>query len=468
MMLRTFLLTCILLSIGSLSAQVVSIHGRAADYAGNTLIFYFYPEPVSHQQKILAETKIGQDGAFNLTFKTSQPIEIYSDLEKYRGTLVAEPGVAYEITLPAYSLRTTTEAASPYFEPELYWLGINGAKSTDLNILVRAFLTDYNKELASHTLDLYRKKSTDTVNAIISRLENKYPSGKIQYFNILKTYNYGELEYAIVRPTKESIIQKYFAGKGVALSHPAYQHLFNVLFTDYLTNKSQDFRQKEFIAPAMQGDFAGFVNKLAANGFNREPAELVAAKSFYDGFYTGKFDRNLMFEGLKDAKNQASFLPLKEILPEIVKKMTSLREGNPAPVLLLKNQNDITTPLRAKGKYLYLAFFKSDSKECRTELDSMISIEKKLNTILAFAAVSLDENYADAVKLWSEKKYPWELYAASEPDKARKDWLLKTVPTFYLISPDQHLVLSQALAPSHNFEYLFLKIYRESRFRQTK
>ena len=150
----------------------------------------------------------------------------------------------------------------------------------------------------------------------------------------------------------------------------------------------------------------------------------------------------------------------------MIKKMTSLQEGNRAPILLLRNQSKETTTLSAKGKYVYLAFFRSDSKACIAELDSLVGIGKKLKTILDILPVSLDANPADAIQLWIGKKYPWELSEAADPAKVRSDYLIKSLPTFYLVSPDQKLVLSPALAPSHNFEALFLKLYRESRFRQ--
>jgi len=145
-----------------------------------------------------------------------------------------------------------------------------------------------------------------------------------------------------------------------------------------------------------------------------------------------------------------------------------LQEGSQAPYLLLKSQQATSTPLRAKGKFLYLAFFRSDSKSCRAELDSLVAIEKKLNQILTIVPVSMDQNFADASQLWKEKKYPWELNAAADQEKARADYQIKSLPAFYLISPDQKLLLSPALPPSHNFETLFLKIYREQRFIQKR
>jgi thiol-disulfide isomerase/thioredoxin len=464
-MLRPFLLLYFALSAGSLLGQPVLISGKAIDYAGKELVFYTYPEPISHQQRKLGEARVGTDGNFSLSFNTDQTIEIYAELEKYRGTLVVEPHAHYQVNLPPYSPRTVQEAASPYFEPAPYWIGIKETKPSELNILVRAFLTDYNKELATHTRDLYQKKSADTAKAIISRLDRAYPTGKDHYLNILKTYSYGDLEFTVTPSDRELIAKKYFGSKEICLTHPAYQHLFQALFSDYLTYKSQDIKQKGFLTQAIKGNFDQWVHQLEGIGFKKEIAELVAAKSFYDGFYSNKFNKALMLKGLKEAAAQATFELLKESLPVILSKITALQEGSPAPVLLIKNQNNASTALRAKGKFVYLAFFRSDSKVCRAELDSLVVLAKKLNTVLAIVPVSMDENFADAVNLWKEKKYPWELTGAADREKARSDYRIKSLPTFYLIAPDQKLLLSPALSPTHNFEALFLKIYREQRFR---
>lgn len=467
-MLRLFLTGIILLSIGSLSGQNVTIRGLSADYAGKELIFYHFPEPVSRHLQKLAGTKIGRDGSFQISFSVSQTTEVYTDLEKFKGTIVVEPGKEYNISLPPFSPRTSVEAASPYFKPELFWLGLKGVKTTDTNFLVRAFLTEYNNEVASHTNDIYQKRSADTVKAIISRLEKNNPAGNSSYLKILKTYSYGELELAITEPAKETVIEKYFANGDVFFAHPAYQQLFNSIFSDYLVFRSLDIRHSEEILPGKQGNFKGWVNQLKKEGLKQPVAELVAAKCFYDGYYSNKSDKSLMLKGLKEAASQATFNPLQESLPGIIKGITSLQEGNQAPALKLIDQKEVASQLRTNGKYLYLIFFRSDSKDSRAELDSLLSLEKKLKTILTVVPVSLDKNFAGSVKIWNDKKYPWQLYRPANIEQAESDFLLRTVPVFYLISPDHKLVLSPALSPSHNFETLFLKIYRDNHFKQKK
>lgn len=467
-MLRPLLTIMFSLLVGSLFGQNVTILGQANDYAERSIRFYTYPEPVSHEPNSLAETVVRKDGTFELSFQVDQTIEIYAELEKFRGSMVVEPGATYRITLPPFTPRTLREAGSPYFEPELYWLGIKGAKPTELNFLVRNFLSDYNKELALHTIDLYRKKSVDSLKAIVARLERSYPSGRNTYFNTLKTYSYGKIEFSLQQQDKQQIEKKYFTKYEVHPAHPAYQHLFNAVYANYLTGKSQDIKKKEFFAPALKGNFRDFVNQLIRSGYAKDPAELVAVKSFYDGYFSNKLDKKLMLKGLKEATTQCSFEPLKYALPGILLKLTSLQEGTPAPALLLKSLMQESSGLKSNGKYIYLAFFKSKSTESVAELDSLVTIDKKLNSVLTIIPVSLDDNFLDAVQLWKQKKYPWELKSAADPAKASNDYRIKTTPVFYLLSPDLKLVLSPALSPTHNFESLFLKIYRENRFQQQK
>jgi hypothetical protein len=131
-----------------------------------------------------------------------------------------------------------------------------------------------------------------------------------------------------------------------------------------------------------------------------------------------------------------------------------------------KNQKSIQTMPSTHGKFRYLVFFKSNSRSCMAEMDSLVVISKNLNQVLAVVPVSLDDDFSLATKLWSEKKYPWELSEAIDQEKIRTDYMIKNVPAFCLVSPDNKVLLSPALAPSHNFEGLFLKIFRESRGRQ--
>ncbi|MCE1199948.1 MAG: hypothetical protein LWW85_13345 [Marinilabiliales bacterium] len=448
-----------------LQAQHVRIWGDAPDYSGKEIRFYTYPEPVSHRQATLGSAIVGRDGRFDLSFSIDEPIEVYADLEKFKGTLVVEPNQNYEISLPSYSPRSAQEAASPYFTPELYWLKIHGLNEKELNFRVRAFQNALNRELEQHTADLYRKKSSDTVKAIISRLDHYFPTGSNRYFEQLKRYSYGTLE-AILHPAEPLPIALASLGKGEKmLAHPAFQRLFNSLFSEYLTALSRDIRMKDFIKPALRGNFEAFCQEFMDKGFDRASAELIAVKSFYDGFFAGKFDKAAMLNGVRSATSKASWIALKNQLPTILERMSLLQQGSQAPTLPLKTRSNGSYRLSPKGKYTYLAFFRSDSRESVAELDSLVSLDHRLREVLTVIPVALDDDPTQADRLWKSKNYPWILYTPGDKPKAVADYQLRAVPTFCLLSPDLRILLPQALSPSHNFESLFLKIFRENRIR---
>ena len=205
-----FKITILLLLISiQLNAQKSVLSGKAVDYSSKEITFYTIPDPVLHQKLELATTKVVDDGFFSVTLPVSQTIEVYADLEKYCATMVVEPGKNYKVTLPPFSLRTSDEAHSSYFKPALYWLGLPGTDNTDLNLIVRSFVMDFNSETIKNTVSIYHNKSKEVVNEIIERLEVKYSAFKNEYFRTLKNYYFAELEYAVNQHTPEFVIKKY-------------------------------------------------------------------------------------------------------------------------------------------------------------------------------------------------------------------------------------------------------------------
>jgi hypothetical protein len=268
----------VLLFTFGLKGQNTTISGKAFDYSNKVLVFYTIPDPVLHQKQELITTRVDADGSFKAILTLSEPTEIYTDLEKYCGTMVAEPGKKYTVTLPPFSLRTSAEAHSIYFKPTLYWLGLPETETEDLNHKVRAFVTDYNNETIKNSTAIYQNHSKAMVADIIQRLEHNYSDDRNRYFKILKMYYYAELEYAVNQRTPEIVIQKYFSQKPIILNHPVYQRAFQSIFTDFLRKQSQDIKNTNLIRITNQGDYNGLIKYFLDRGYSRSFAELVVIK----------------------------------------------------------------------------------------------------------------------------------------------------------------------------------------------
>lgn len=447
-------------------AQNVIIRGKAIDYAGKEISFYTFTDPVVHQKQELTVTKINKDGTFTASLHPDKTIEIYTDLEKYTGTIVIEPGKEYPVTLPPFSLRNSIEAKSPYFQPTLYWLGLPQTDQNDLNFLIRSFMTDYNEEVIQNTSAIYKNRSIETVNNIIQHLEQKYGANKNDYFNTLKKYYYADLEN-IVNPGKpDYIIDKYFKKEPVKLSNPAYQKVFRIIFNDFLKKESLNIKNRSIINLINSGDFAGLVSYFGKKGYQKEIAELIIIKGLYDSYYTGGFSKDKIIKMIDQAQDilSSELIPINKI---VRRKLTSLTIKSKAPDFKLNDLNNELISLdKYRGKFLYLNFIRSNSSECRAEMDSLKFLEKKFRQVLAVVSISTDENFETSAKLWKEKGYSWDLLNGSGKKQLIENYKAEVVPVFYLLDPDGNLILSPAPPPSHEFEPIFIKLFRESKFKR--
>ena len=452
-----------------LNAQEITISGKAQDYSSKEISFYTIPDPVLHQKLELATTRVGTDGNFAVTLPVSQTIEIYTDLEKYCGTMVVEPGKNYIVTLPPFSLRTSNEAHSSYFKPAPYWLGLPGTDNSDLNFTVRSFVMDFNKETVKNTVPIYQEQSKEVVNEIIGRLETKYSANKNEYFKTLKKYYFAELEYAVNQHTPEYVIQKYFATEPVQLHHPVYQKAFETIFSDFLRKQSQDIHNREIITITNSGNYLKLISFFEHKGYNKGFAELVVLKGLNDGYYSNTFSKEGVMKAIETAQTATTSALLQPIAHQIKRKLSRLAVGGKAPAIKLSNpKKEIVTLDQFRGKFIYLSFFNSKSSDCRAELDSIVSIEKRLRQVLTVVSVSLDDDFEIAAKLWETRGYPWVLLNGSKQKQLIINYNATITPAFYLIDPDGSLKLSQAPSPSHGFEPLFLKMFRDYNFKRQR
>ena len=467
---RHFTIVWLLMLISvTLNAQKTVISGKAADYSRKEISFYTIPDPVTRQKLELGTTTVGPDGTFSVTLSVSQTIEIYTDLEKYCGTMVIEPGKNYSVILPPFSLRTTNEAHSSYFKPAFYWLGLPDTDRRDLNFVIRSFVTEFNLETYKNTVPIYQKKSKDVVNEVIVRLEQKYSANQNEYFKILERYYFAELEYAINQLTPEYVISKYFATQPVQFHHPVYQKVFETLFTDFLRKQSLDIQNRKIISITNSGNYTDLVSFFENRGYKKSFAELVVLKGLNDGYYTGSFSKAGVVKAVEMAQTATTSPLLVPVAQRIKSKLMRLAVGGNAPAIKLMNLKKETVTLdQFRGKFVYLSFFNSRSADCRRELDSIVSVERKLRQVLSLVSVSLDDDFENAAKLWKARGYSWELLDGSKQKQLVVNYNASITPVFYLIDPDGMIQLSQAPFPSQGFEPVFLKMFRDFRFKQQR
>jgi peroxiredoxin len=227
-----------------------------------------------------------------------------------------------------------------------------------------------------------------------------------------------------------------------------------------------DYRKKKISLLVNSGDFQGLVSYFEKSGYHKEVADVVVSKGLYDGYYTGGFNKEKIIKAIDEALNLIS-PELKPTINLVKSKLVKLNIKGKAPFFQLNNlKNETTTLEKYRGKFVYLNFFRSNSKECREELDSLKSLERKFRPVLNVVSISLDENFQASAKLWKEKGYMWDLLNGSGKKLLIENYNAEVVPVFYLLDAEGKLILSPSPPPSHEFEPMFLKIFRDYRFRK--
>jgi len=192
-------------------------------------------------------------------------------------------------------------------------------------------------------------------------------------------------------------------------------------------------------------------------------------KGLNDGYYTNTFAKEGVVKAIEIAQTSTSSSSLIPIAHQIKIKLTRLAVGAKAPAITLSNLRRETVSLaQFHGKFVLLSLINSKSSDCRSELDSIVSIEKRLRQVLTVVTVATDDNFEDASKLWKTKGYKWELLNGSKQKQLAINYNASITPAFYLIDPDGLLKLSQAPSPSHGFEPLFLKLLRDYNFKRQR
>lgn len=457
------LLPCALLLLISvqMNGQNTLLYGKAVDYSSKEISFYTISDPILHQKSELATTTVSGDGNFSVLISPANTIEIYTDLEKYCGTMVIEPNKNYQITLPPFSPRSVAEARSVYFKPTLYWLGLPGTGNSDLNFAVRSFLTDYNLEMVKNTAQIYQQKSKVILTEIMDRLDKKYESYKLPYFKTLKKFTFSELEYIVNQNNAGYVIKKYFASQPIELNNPAYQKAFETIFTDFLRKESQDIKNQKLVGLTNEGKYNELVAFFKERGYSEEFAELAVLKGLNDGYYTGIFTKEGVLKAIETARSEAKQTEIQMIANQVKRKLTFLSIGGKAPSFRLSDQNGEPVTLdQFRGKYVYLNFINSKSPDCKREIEALIPLERKLKQLLTVLSISLDDDYYKATTLWKSKGCSWKIVDGAKQKQLIKEYNAFVTPAFFLISPDGTLRLSQAPSPTHDFETIFLKIIR--------
>ena len=459
------ILSFLLFSI-NLYSQNVTISGNAPTYAGDSLFFYTYSDLITYKEKKICECKVSQNGKFLCKFDVDKTKYIFAPLGIYKVILFVEPDSTYEIGLPDKQEKSIADKLNPFFEQSEYYAGIINKTPADLNFLIRDFDYMYEDYLKNNFYNIYHKSYSKNIDSLTLSIDSLFAKYENKYFVNYKKYRFAFLRFLSYQRDVKYVTKYYFSNQPVLYDNIAYMDLFNQLYQNYFSDYINTKEGERLFSDIAYAKSPSFIKKTLDNNLafanDNNFKDLVILKGLFDAFSTNDFPSSSLFYTLDSLKILTNIPENKNIANNIKENVTQLRNGFNAPKFELYNSDSVLTNLSDyKGKYVYLNFITTLSFTCKQDLELLKKLnEEKKDDRLVILSISIDDNFADCVKLFKKNGYDWDLLHFENQSDIIKKYKVKTTPMYYLINTKGKLSMCPAYSPREHFEYYFSKLIK--------
>ena len=208
-------------------------------------------------------------------------------------------------------------------------------------------------------------------------------------------------------------------------------------------------------------DFYSLMNYFKENKFlsNDTIREAVVLKSLSESPRYTAIKINSVLAILEQATKECKSEANRKSAENLKKKLSVMNIGQPAPQLSFQDVNGKAVSLSSfKGKYVYLNFWASWCSSCTQELTLIPELKKMYGSKITFVSISVDKQ-PEAMRNFLKKnpKLDWTFLYCDNYKKAKEEFNVLTVPTYYLIDPKGNIFKSPADRPQ-DIEPAFVKI----------
>jgi len=442
-----------------LPAQKVSIKGVAKGYEYKEIAVFTNSDYISNTQKQLTFSVIDSSANFFLEWNTKNIQYITLRIENYISNMYVQPNTNYEIiVLPPDS----TTYSNPNIDHPIT-ISIKLNSKTEINALTMDYEKRFDYFTSIEYLAFVERNPLEKIDSFKTSVNNYYSSVNNNYFKAYINYGLAALE-AKVKASEKKLYATYLDKKPIYYDNPEYMNFFNSFYQQKLKTIAQ---QKGGSAILYQIDtiasFSGAKEVLKKYNYlqNDTICELVLIKGLYESYHDGSYNGNKVVYMLEQAVNESKIQEHKIIAQNILNSFSKLQKGTSAPFFELPDKNGVTHSLDEirTNKYVYVGFFDSNCSTCIQQMKTIPAYKKEYGSKITFVSIMTSDSKAD-LKNFSTKypKFDWLLLYDNSLGKLKKDYEIKTLPAYFLISPDGKFIQVPAENPDEEIDRAFFDI----------
>ena len=453
---KTFLLYLLATCPFLLLAQVTKITGTAPGAEGKKIEVITTSDLITGLEKTLTQATVDSTASFTLSLSTDETLSAFLNIDFHRGELFLEPGKSYAVSIAPLNYNEIQEV-NPFEESQSLEITLQGNKPDELNTLIQAFNTEYNKFVLDNFNYLYRDKDKARLDTFRIRMVRKFPDVKNAYFNDYVKYKIASIEQVANVMGKSPMIKKYFSDSPILYDNIEYMDFFREFFSKYITTISRPLKFLNY-SGMLNGpnSYPALMKALEADTLLRklQLRELVLLRNlmemYDDPLYKQESIQNTLAMIAKDSK----FTENKIIANDLVKYLTRLRQGGAAPGFTLQDRNRRQVSLSdLKGKPVLLGFWTTYCQSCLSEMELLKPLYDKYHDRMAFVSISADKEFMKMLFFLNHKKdFTWTFLHLGDGIGLFRDYNVRSLPLFVLIDSQGKIVIYPADLPGSGLE----------------
>jgi peroxiredoxin len=459
-----YLIILILLPLFGFS-EPVKITGTAPGAEGKRIEVLTYSDLISFQEITLATSLIDSTGNFSLSLDISQTIYVNLSIDFHRAELFLEPSKIYRIKVEPMDYNEMKEV-NPFIQSAKLGISFDDFEPNELNSMVQAFNNQYDEFLLKNFNALYRDRNKSKLDTFTIFFAQSYATIKNSYLTNYINYKLAGLVQLTQAMNQAQIGKKYFSDAPILYENLEYMDFFNQYFSKYITATCRALKFTDY-KTLIEGteNYKRLMKALEADTILRKPQlrELVLLKGLLELHNTAGYSQEKIIALLNTISIESKFPENRNVADNILKMLTKLRPGTPAPGFKLKNKEYKEVTLSEfKGKPVVLNFWTTYCQGCVTEMDRMKPIYDKFKDQVAFISISADKDYYKSVFFINLKPdFVWNFLHIGDQYDLLKQYDVRSYPLFVLIDKDGNIVKYPADLPGSGLELSLQKLVNE-------
>jgi thiol-disulfide isomerase/thioredoxin len=446
----TFFITILYLVLLRANAAEITISGKATGIKNTEIDALIIDDYISYKQKLIASSKVDQNGNFNLKASISFTTKLILRVNDLNTFFYVEPNKNYTVIIPPTD--TFPSVGNTTFIP----IKIENSEKSELNYRIAQFDEKYKQFIEKNYLHIVKKSLYKPLQEFKKQLNKEYSHEKNTFFKNYVFYAIGSLDLLANRK-KINIYNEYFNNKQVLYYHSEYMNMFHQFYEEHLLRFTQSKKGKDAKQIINTGnDYRSLFSLLGKDSLLLfdNIRELVIIKGLQELYYNEEFNQKSILAFLNEIKNNSSFPEHQKIAANVIYNLTRFNKNNPAPDFAFPDETGKTISLKdLKGKFVFMQVYTSWCTSCMDQMQMFHSLQKKYGNKVEFVSISIDRD-EKLFKKMLPKNYTWRILHCNNIRQFKDDYNINAVPLYFLIGTKGEILEAFTKSPDEGAEFI--------------